>query len=42
MTRSGCDILDDYREHDPNDINEIILPVLEKQKEDKNDNKKFD
>ena len=42
LTRSGCGILDDYREHGLNDINEIILPVLEKQKEDKNDNKKFD
>lgn len=41
LTRSGCGILDDYREHDPNDINEIILPVLEKQKEDENGNKKF-
>ena len=41
LTHSDCGILDEYREHNPNDINEIILPLLEEQKEDENGNKKF-
>lgn len=40
LTRSDCGILDEYREHNPNDINEIILPLLEKQKEDENGDSK--
>lgn len=40
LTRSDCGILDEYREHNPNDINEIILPLLEKNKEDENGDSK--
>lgn len=29
LTRAECGILDDYREHDANEINNIIVPLLE-------------
>ncbi len=37
LTRAECGILDEYRNHDPDNINEIILPLLKKDRGEEND-----